>query len=517
MKKNTIILALSVLFFSSCEKLQFDDPTSYTLEQALELVPDYYFKLATGNMANAMAYINDADNYGTAMQCLADGTTTTNRVNEWWDFTKEPRVPLNNSLSYGGEMTFRLPHNRFYLINLNANIILGDLEQGIIAIDEDSVDISDEVRSVAHFLKGMSQGYIGAIYDRGIIADRNLGKDGEFSYPNSYKEMLENAANHFDSALAAISVVPTFDLKKYRINLDLDKDGYIRFINSMAARLLACVPRDKEEAASLGNAFWTRVLNYANNGFTTDFIVPYVSGGYYNILAHRHLAEAGGGPYIPADIKVAYLADNTGTYPDAYPLDESVILPPVVSDDPRFEQYFRYTTNFGYLRSDRGRHHFTNYKHNRWSVPGSNPNTLGVTGYPNPVFLAEEVRLLRAEAKFWLGDMAGAAAELNDPTADRIALGGLPAIGATEAEVRHTLFYEYSISIDVAGTIINPWAFMRRHNLLQKGTPTEFPCPESQLQFTTEEVYTFGGFSNAGAKGKWGETTAATGEGAWRE
>lgn len=42
---------------------------------------------------------------------------------------------------------------------------------------------------------------------------------------------------------------------------------------------------------------------------------------------------------------------------------------------------------------------------------------------------------------------------------------------------------------------------MRRHNLLQKGTPTIYPVPDSELQILDISTYTFGGVENAGQPG----------------
>lgn len=515
--KNIYLLMLLVCALAACEKTQFDDPTTYTIQEAIAVTPDYYYKLASGNFSTALFNLNDGYNFGFGMGTLADQTTATNRVQEWWDFAKEPRVQLNNSQSYAGVTHFSKPYDVFYKVNLNANIILEAFAAGKKGIDVKKIDRTSEVTAIAYFLKGISLGYLGAIYDRGLVANKNLGAAGSKELSNSYKELIDTAMVFFDQSIAAANAAPSITVSDFYINLKLDKPGFIQFVNSMAARLLASLPRDKAEAQGLGAPFWNKVLGYANAGFTTDFIAAYVSGGYYNYNVYYGLVEAGGGPYLPADIKVAYLADKTGTYPNSYPVNESVILAPVQTNDARFAKYFKYVTAFGYLRSDRGRDLFSNYKHNRWSQAGSYPNTTNVTGYPNPVFLAEEVRLLRAEAKLWLGNLAGAAAELNASTADRIALGKLPPIAATEEAVRNTLHYEYAISIDLAGSSINPWSFMRRNNLLQKGTPTEFPVPEQQLLLTGDPVYTFGGAENAGAKGKFGEITTATGIGAWKK
>ena len=515
--KYVYILLFVIITCCACEKTQFDDPTTYTIQEAIKVTPDYYYKLASGNFSNALFNLNDGYNFGFGMNTLADQTTVTNRVQEWWDFAKEPRIAMNNSQSYAGVSHFSKPYDAFYKVNLNANIILEAFAAGQKGIDVKKADRTSEITAIAYFLKGVSLGYLGAIYDKGLIANKNLAAAGAKEFPNSYKEMIEASAGYFDQAIAAANAAPSITVSDFYINMKLDKAGFIQLVNSMTARLLASVPRDKAEAQALGATFWNRVLKYANAGFTTDFISSYVSGGYYNDGVYYGLNESGGGPYLPADIKIAYLADKTGTYPNSYPLDESVILAPVQTSDLRFAKYFRYGTAFGYLRSDRGRNLFSNYKHNRWSQAGSNPNTTRVTGYLNPVFLAEEVRLLRAEAKMWAGDLAGAAAELNASTADRISLGKLPPVAATEAAIRNTLHYEYSISIDLAGSSINPWVFMRRNDLLQKGTPTEFPVPEQQLLLTGDNVYTFGGVEKAGAKGKFGEVTAASGIGAWKQ
>jgi len=516
MKKYIVIPLLVLLVFASCKKLQFDDPTTYTLEEGIEKTPDYYYKLAAGNFSNALWNTNSAYNFGYGISALADQTTVTNRVQEWWDFAIEPRKRMNNSLSYAGYSHFSSPYSSFYTPNLNANVIIEALDKGEKGIDDKGRDRTNEIYAVAYLIKGISLGYLGAIYDRGILANKNLGTAGPKELPNSYKEMIESAMTFFDKAIASANESSSMTLSDFYINVTLDKSKFIQLANSLAARMLASIPRDKAEATALGASFWNKVLAYANAGITTDLIAPYVSGGYYNYMVHYGLTEAGGGPYLPADIKVAHFADKTGTYPNSYPLSEAVTLAPVQTDDTRFAQYFKYTTNFGYLRVDRGRNLFSNYKHNRWSQGGTYPNTTQVTGYPNPVFLAEEVRLLRAEAKMWAGDLTGAAAELNAPTAERIAKGGLPAIEATEAAIRKTLHYEYAISIDVSGGATNPWVFMRRNDLLQPGTPTEFPNPEQQMLLTPESVYTFGGIDFAGEKGKWGEIATAAKTSGWK-
>ncbi len=515
MKMNKIwFSAVLALCLTGCQKLQFDDPSSFTLEEAKAITPDYYFKVASSAFSSVLGAANEGYNYGAGLRMLADESATTNRVQEWWDFTIEPRKRLNNTQSYGGYNQFMNPHTSFYLANLNANKVILGLDAGNPGIDATGKDRTQEVYAFAYLVKGMAQGYLGAIFDRGIIANQDLGVAGEQAFPHSYKQLIESGVSFIDKAIIAANAAPSITSADFYVNIVLDKAKFIQFANSMAARLLASIPRDKAEATALGNTFWTRVNDYASKGLTTNFTTVWQSGGFSNsIVVYEQNWLTTGGGYHPADIKIAYLADKTGTYPNSYPEDPTIVLGPVQTDDKRFATYLKYTTDFGYFRVDRGRNLFSNYNFSRWRF--NNANSMTVVGAINPVFLTEECRLLRAEAKMFMGDLAGAAAELNAATAERKSLGGLPNIAATAEAITNTLHYEYSISIGGAGGSTNPWAFMRRNNLLQIGTPTEMPIPEGQMLLTPDAPYTFGGKEFAGEKGKWGETATA-GVGGWK-
>jgi hypothetical protein len=160
----------------------------------------------------------------------------------------------------------------------------------------------------------------------------------------------------------------------------------------------------------------------------------------------------------------------------------------------------------------RGRGLFSNYKRVRWA---NSSNSLNVPGAINPYFLTEELRLLRAEAKFWLKNYTGAVAELNDPGASRKNKGQLPDVAATENDLRKALHYEYAIEIDGAGGAFVPFTFMRRNDLLIGGTPTEYPIPQKQLELLGIDLYSFGGIENAGITGIYNELTSARDNG-WK-
>jgi hypothetical protein len=79
------------------------------------------------------------------------------------------------------------------------------------------------------------------------------------------------------------------------------------------------------------------------------------------------------------------------------------------------------------------------------------------------------------------------------------------------AEFQWALLREYSVELSLMGGAGLQWYFMRRHDLLQPGTPTMFPVPGEELELTGRENYTYGGADNAGSAG------AAAGDNEWRE
>lgn len=500
--KALIYFLTAAAVLVSCESLDFDDPSTLTNDEAAEKIKSFGYSLTTSSVQTAFS--TTTSTAGVNICLLADQTTNTNGNASWWDYSKEPRVRLvNNSSARGYNASIALLYNNFYQANLDATKVIDLIEnQQLTAYDDAGNDRTTDCLIGAYYAKGVSQGYLGVIYDRGIIVDDV--SVSERAFPNSYKELVENGVRLLDKSIALAEASSNFNFD-FLLETPIAKEQFIRLANSMAARILSSVAREKSEAIALGDDYWRRVLTYAEKGLTADFLITTVSGGYYNALVDRLVYKYSGGAYLPVDIKVPYLADKTGTYPNAYPKD-ATILDPVKTDDQRFDAYFGYSTNFGILLEARGRNLFSNYYRIRWS---NSSNSLNVPGAINPYFLAEELRLLRAEAKFWLKDYVGAAAELNDPAASRKSKGLLPDIEATEDVLRAALHYEYAIEIDGAGGVFVPFSFLRRNDLLQGGTPTQYPIPQKQLELIGVDLYSFGGIEYAGETGLFGELATA--------
>jgi len=505
--KKIVYLLLSIYLLTACKKIGFDDPSSFTNDEANAQIRDLGYKLVTSSVQTT--FNTTTSSAGVHFSLLADQTTNTNGNSSWWDFANEPRLRLNNNASYRGAITWNTFYNNFYQANLDATIALDIIEvQKKNIVDNLGNDRTKDCQVAAYFSKGVSQGYLGVIFDKGLIVDEaDLATRG---FPNSYKELIENGLKLIDKSIQLAEENP--DLKfDFLTGVSVSRTTFIQLANSLAARILSSLPRDRNEAAALGKDHWNRVIDYASKGITADYIIPTVTGGYYNqlvtFLVQRNTDGSG---WLAPDLKLAYLADKTGNTPKFYPA--TGVLPPISSDDKRFDQYFGYTASFGIMLESRGRGLFTNYYRIRWY---NSRNTLNTPGALNPFFLYEEIRLLKAESKFWLNDYTGAASELNEASAARIAKGALPPVAATEDALRKALHYEYAIEIDDAGGAFIPFTFMRRHNLLIGGTPTEYPLPQLQLELTKNVIYTFGGKAFAGEKGSFGEVATAPNEG-WK-
>jgi len=508
--KRIIAFAAVLMLTIGCENIDFDDPTTLTNREASEVIKDLAYKLSKSAVQNV--FNQTTAGIGMSLPIYADQITSTSNANGRRYFSEEPRISLVNNASHRMHFTLDGLYSGFYQANLDATIAIDIIEnQGKKIYDNSGTDRTQDCLVAAYFTKGVSQGYLGVIFDRGIIVDETTSSQRDF--PDSYTKLVDNGITHLNKSieLASNHAELNFDFLQ---GIIIEKATFIQLANSLAARILSSLPRDKQEAAALGAPHWQKVLDYANKGLDKDYIIPTVSGGYFSGVLNGALTRNSGGVANAdwVDIKIPYLADKTGTSANFHTYPN--IPGQIVSDDQRFYEYFAFSKSLGSGQfPDRGPGIVSNYMRKRWYNPA---NTLDTPGALNPYFLAEEIRLLKAEAKLWLKDNAGAAAELNNASSARKSKGKLLTdIATDDASLIKALHYEYAIEIDLAGGIIVPFTFMRRHNLLIGGTPTELPVPQAQLELIKKEVYTFGGKENFGQKGIHSEIGTALNEG-WK-
>ena len=543
-KLTTAVIALVVgsLTIYSCADLAVDNVNEpgredvlADIENTLSVLDGAYSQVLTG-MVNS---------WGSHPNMLADQNTSTNLFRQYWDFAEEPRVRMNNTTAYSATGAFTSLWGSANSGVASANFILSTINVDGVDYIVGGEDLTQQTLANAYFLRGLGRGYIGLVYDQGYLIDEDFDEEAtdptdiEFS---PYDEIIQAAVADIEQAIQIVENLGgnyTFDMLPSSDD-SWNSAEFIDIANSFAARFLAGSARTPEERDQVD---WQQVLNYADAGLggpnsqsgLRDFTGSNVSGGEFAnymtdwlnfIVACQGATLDTCSGYNPLDVKVIHTLDPT--YPTEYPAEHaggSATLDPGESDDPRIN-YFQYTTNPGFLDRNRNANLFSNYfslrqwAGNDWWAP-----QWGVT-----LFTDVEVQMLRAEAHLMLGNNLETANILNEsPAGDgQISLSiGLPfsqTFGQPDGfsgghtytgvesmeEFMWALHREYTVELNTLGAYGLQWYFMRRHDLLQPGTPTHFAVPGQELEQLQRSNYTFGGVEAAGQPG------TAAGNNSWK-
>ncbi len=494
LKTLVVVVALS-LVFTSCESLEVENTNAPDREQALSNSSDVE-SLINGASTNLFKRLIGFS--GIYYNLMADQTSTTNASRGFWSFADQPRLQINNSptnsnLQYSVGSDWSALNNYIFSANTIIDLVEGKGAEMII----DGVDKAPSMLATAYFVKGLAQGYLGLIYDQAYIV--NIDSEIAALEFSDYNTVTAAGIENIEKSMTLASSITDYEFQLYE-GYNLNKSTFNKLANSFIAKILISTPRTAAEAADVDYA---KVLAKANAGITSDFNPP-TDGGYqfYNNMQDWSTYTLGSGAgYLPTDIKVLQFLDTT--YPKDYPTDPDVILDPATGTDPRLI-YFKYASDFGYLRESRGRELFTNYKNERFFT-GNDRGTLA--GLSTDIFHIEELEYIKAEATYHLSGAAAAAAVLNSSA--RFTKGGMTT-ASTDAAVKYALHYEYSVELDLATTIGTQWFLMRRHDLLQAGTPLNYPVPGTELEITGDALYSFGGAQNASQAG------TADGSNSWK-
>src|SRR6056297_126026 len=529
--KYLLVLMISVaLALSICADLSVDNVNDPTTE-AVEADEANQVKLLAGGFYDATTAM--VTSWGVHIHNLADQSTGTNAFIRYWDFSEEPRLRLDNTTAYSASTAISTYFGGFNSAIATANLFIAN------------EDLSDDIRAQAFFLRGISRGYLGMIYDQSYFLDENFDATTDNADFQPYTTLIEGALSDIDQAISLASGSSTFVLNAMPNPADSwTQAEFLDIANSLAARIAAGEARTASEAATLD---WDRIHSYAEAGLggpnaqstLSTFSASNIgsSGEYANYFVDwLNFVVTGGfetdAGYNPSDVKIMHTLDPN--YPVTYPVelanatDDSLAAP--VTNDPRID-YFKYTTNFGFLNPNRNASLFTNYFSARMFAESDwwpSENKI--------IFMtASEVSYLRAEALVMGGGTGGttaAAQVLNDSPAgtgltdldgfqlpavrlgyiEQNSLSGGHTMDGTEsvAEFQFALLREYSVELDMLGGVGIQWFLMRRHDMLQEGTATMFPVPGSELELLGLENYTFGGPSFAG------QTGSASGANSWR-
>lgn len=541
MKSLILLLAISVTF-ASCADLSVqnvNDPTTEAVEgdaaNQTKLLAGGFFDLTTAMVSQ----------HGVNINMIADQNTSTNNFNAYWDFTEEPRRRLTNTTSYSNTNVFEDFFNGANSAVATANIFINNIvNEGQTITNPSGDDITNDILAQAYFLRGLSYGLLGLMYDQGYLIDENfnVGVDEPSFVP--YGQLIDASITDLEQAISLAANSETFVFNTMPNPVDSwNAQEFQDIVNSFAARILAGEARTAEQRDSQD---WQTILEYARKGiggpeslsdlgvFSNQNIGS--SGEFSNDLCDfSNLLVAGslfppgqGNGYNPTDVKPIHMLDPS--YPVEYPADQAsggeAGLEPASSDDPRLG-YYIYTTNPGFLNPSRNANLYSNYFSLRFFADSD--------WFPQEnriiFFTDTETELLIAEAQLMMGNTSGAAMTLNNSPAgtgettlgfpfpaerrgyieDATLSGGHTMTGGESiAEFQWALLREYSVEIHTLGGTSVPWFFMRRHDMLQEGSATMLPVPASELEILGMEIYTFGGPSFAGQVG------TASGANSWK-
>lgn len=497
---SKLALLTAVVMIFSCESLDTENISNPTQDQVLSSGSDLPGFLAGGFLTWWQA--NHIERPAMALMVGGDAVSCS-----WGNFGmrrwgNEPREQLNNSSSESPDYIDVLnePWNRNHSGQFTANAVIIALESGVTTGFEESDDM---LEASAYLLRGLSRGYLAMLFDQAFLTDEDTDLNSVIdSEPTPYSAMLAAAISDLDMAIS-LSSTNTFTIASGGLfnGLTGDQDWLAEMANSYAARFLAQTPRTPAENAAVD---WTAVRDYALNGLTSNF-APIANGVQWFSYQWASTATYGG-TWARVDMRIMNALDPN--QPTRYPLDGSA-PPATVSDDKRLETDFKAVANA--FSQARGLWFFGTHQHDRSDDPNyiDIPDTQG----PMPVFVVEDNQMLLAEAHLRLGNLASAAAILNDDANSRNARGNLPDVDPGNAtEIEDAIWYERFV--EILNTAPGGQFFDRRRMAdrvdpaaldglggLQRGTPAQLPIPAPELELLQRSVYTFGGASDAGGIG----------------
>ncbi len=426
-------------------------------------------------------WLNTVESYygpGMAMGVMADQHTSSWGNSGMKDLSSEPRNEYNNSPSYSYYyLTERYWNSLYEVIHQSRDILL---QLDSIPDDPDNPEYKIMMEAWAYFNLGISHGYLGLVFDKAHIIDKNTDLNN-LSF-NTYTDVVAASVSFLDQCIVLCNQ-NNFSLPDEFLSSEISIDNSMleQMANSMASRLLVYQSRNQTLNTSLN---WAAVLNYANNGISYDLNILYENYSSANITRYLNLPG-----WCRIDYRIIHLMDPG--YPYRWP-DDNVSwdtqdgLDPMEANsmDARLINDFEYNQTVPF-HPDRGYYHFSHYRFKRYD------EYVNSSAGPKPIFLKAELDLIMAEAYLNMGNNAAAVDILNNGS--RINRGNLPALtgGETNQELLKATFYERDIEL-ISSSMGIGFFDLRRRDMHQKGTPLHFPVPATILNDLGEEVYTYG-------------------------
>ena len=499
MKLNTVILTVIFLGMGACESLDTVNLNNPDRQRVLASGTDLLAVMSGGYVAfwqgihqshPVMALNITSDAFGVSW-----GNFGGRRMGE------EPRQAYNNRASESADYKQLTEDPWFGALSAvsTANDILLALQAGT-SIDNGG-DQDKMVEASALFLRGVSTGYLGLIFDQAfrVVETDDVSQQLDFV---PYTGMIQPAVDDLMQAASIAGSAGAGFSHQFFNGITMDPTQFIQLCHSYSARFLASWPRTEAEAAGID---WAAVKSHAEQGIDWNF-APIADGNFWFGYYRYAYADTGNGPFwarLDQRLVAAFDPSQPTRYPEVIAKGEPPLANPMAtSADSRLDADYVFVADQNFA-TDRGEWHFSHYKHNRnLSDPtfAGDGNSAG----PMPAFRADDNQLLLAEANLNLGDLPGAAAIID--AGPRVTRGNLPPLGAGASfdEIERAIRYERSIELNNTAPF-SQWLDRRRWGPrqqfdmvddlggLQLGTPAQLPVPADELGVREEAPYNFGG------------------------
>ncbi|MDH5758941.1 MAG: hypothetical protein OEZ65_05080 [Gemmatimonadota bacterium] len=422
-----------------------------------------------------------------------------------------PRVPIVNDAADPYYGNFTRPWYYSYRAIAATSDGLRALDDPAIADELGAADVLRD-RAFARLVLGVAHATLAVLYDQGFVVDETTDVLVEQT-PVSYSEMMNAAFGYFDEAIS-LAGQGTFSFPTNWMQADVTSANLPALVRSLKARYRAAMARTPAERAAVN---WSQVVADVDAGISASFVVEadWNTGWDNEVIGY--------GQY-PGWTEVAYwiygMADQSGNYQTWLDLTLSTKDPNpggvamlIVTPDLRFPQgatvaeqraapgtYLESPSSIAnvWARPDRGTWRWSYYRQYRYQDYYD-----GVLDYNE--INHTEMRLLKAEGLYRAGDLAGAAAIINETRVPN-GLNATDAAGLNTScvpklpdgacgDLWEMLKWEKRMEVNMEGLLGAPWYFDGRgwgdHWV---GTPLQFPAPCRELQvLNILPCYSFGG------------------------
>lgn len=503
--KRPIKLALAaaaMIAVSACADLNVQNPNEPDTNRALSSPSDVEALIA-GSFRTY--YVNTFNYYGPGM---ALGTMSNEWTSSWGnsgmrDYSSEPRIAINNSSTYTYAYAIQNAWYNMYRAIKGASDGLRAINGGLKIVGTDGVDNTARATAWAHFVMGISYGFLSNLYDKAFEYDETTDLQAGALELKDYKEINAYAMTHLNKAID-IASKNSFTIPDTYVNgVTTSSADFVKIMHSYAARYMAQNARTVAERQALD---WTTIAAHADAGLMSKAWGP--QGDAYNNW-WDDLAWASGDPgWGFYDLQSLGVADVSGGFQAWIAKPPASRTPFVITSPDRRVMgaggpktsgtYVLWHNSIPFLAA-RGTYHFSNYNgHDRWGEQGD----VGTGQLPGTD--PRENVLIKAEALYWKGDKAGSAALVNQT---RVANGQLPPVDANGASGTDCVpklgngtcgnlleAIKYEKLLELFALVPGGRFFDERAwGDLVKNTATQFPVPGKELDVLQLPAYTFGG------------------------